>query len=83
MGLRQTREAETFQWNDPKVVTSLVVDYFWREAVAELEKAESLHPYTTLQCKPHCRPNMEARGITVFMIQAHFPAFCWHSNAKH
>lgn len=43
MGLRQTREAKTIQWNDSKVVTSLVIDYFWRETVAELEKAESLH----------------------------------------
>lgn len=49
MGLRQTREAETVQWNDPKFMISLVIDYFWRESVAELEKVESLHPCTTLQ----------------------------------
>lgn len=32
-----------------KVVTSMEIDYFWREAVAELEKVELLHPCTTLQ----------------------------------
>lgn len=84
MGLRQTREAETVQWNDPKGVTSLVVDYFWRETVAEVEKVESLHPCITLQrdatdcVSPTAafRSGMEARRITLVMIQVNFPALC-------
>lgn len=84
MSLRKTREAETVQWNDPKVMTSLVIDYFCREAVVELEKVEPLHPCPTLQrdATDCVSPTaglqvwMEARRITLVMIQAHFPALC-------